>query len=109
MKRKTPVQRLSALLLLAALPTLNGTIPVLDVMVGDGKDAVEAQHHPDTHGFPHNHLLCIQHQASQWGPGRDVVPALVLGTIAFSAFPNLAAPPLSGQVSLPRARAPPLA
>ena len=40
-------------------------IPVLDMMVGDGGPVVEAQHHPDTHGFPHNHLLCIQQQANQ--------------------------------------------
>ena len=49
-----------AVLLVATLLTLSGTIPILDVMVGDGKAAVEAEHLPGTHGPPHNHLICIQ-------------------------------------------------
>jgi hypothetical protein len=109
MNRRTPVQRLSALVLLAALPTLSGTIPILDVMVGDGKAAVETHHHPGTHGFPHNHLLCIQHQASQWVMAWEIPLPLNLATVHLPASPNSISLIRLGQISLPRARAPPFA
>ena len=109
MNRKTPVQRFSALILVATLPTLNGTIPILDLMVGDGKAAVETQHHPETHGFPHNHLICIQHEASQWVPGCDPPPPLGLVAETLPSFPGSDFPIHSDQIFLPRARAPPAA
>ena len=104
-----PVQRLSALVLLAALPTLSGLIPILDVMVGDGGAAVEAEHHPGTHGFAHNHLLCIQHQASQWVPGSDARLPLSLTAQTLPAFPRIESRIPSGQALLHQARAPPSA
>ena len=109
MNRKTLVQRLSALTLVAALPALSGAIPILDIMVGDGKAAVESQHLPGTHGYPHNHLLCIQHEASQWVPGRDAPPPLGLVAETLPAFPGSDSLIHSDQISLPRARAPPAA
>jgi len=109
MNRKPPLQRLSALILVAALPILSGAIPILDLMVGDGKAAIEAEHHPGTHGFPHNHLLCIQHQASQWVPGCDAPLVPVLATLELQAVPSSNPLVRSDQISLPRARAPPAA
>ena len=109
MNRNTPAQRFSALIFVAALPTLSGTIPILDLMVGDGKAAIEAEHHPGTHGFPHNHLLCIQHEASQWVPGHDAPPPLGLVWVTLPAFPGSDSLIHSDQISLPRARAPPAA
>ena len=107
MNRKTPAQRLWALILLAALPILSGAIPILDLMVGDGKPAVETHHIPGTHGFPHNHLLCIQHQASQWGPEPDARPGLGQATVDLPE-PSGRRPLLSPGCSLlPKARAPP--
>ena len=61
-------RRLQALALLAILPALGTAIPMLDCMAGDGRVGVESKHVPGTHGFPHNHLICIQHQASGWAP-----------------------------------------
>ena len=109
MTRKSTVQRLLALMLLAVLPTLSGAIPILDVMVGDWNAAVEAEHHPGTHGFPHNHLICIQHEASQSIPGCDVPLPLVLATLGLPAFPNVDSWTFSSQTLLNRARAPPSA
>jgi hypothetical protein len=109
MNRKPLGQRFTALVLAAALTTLSGVIPVLDLVVGDGTPAVEAEHHPGTHGFPHNHLICIQHQANQWVAGADISTQLVLATVL---LPNETDPtPLfrQNQTLLPPARAPPLA
>ena len=75
MNRDIPTwRRLQALALLGTLPVLSGVIPILDVMVGDGKPAVEEHHIPGTHGYPHDHTICIQQQANQWAPA----PALSL-------------------------------
>ena len=109
MNRKPPLQRLSALMLVAALPTLSGMLPILDLMVGDGKAAIEAEHHPGTHGFPHNHLLCIQHQASQWVPACEAPLLPVLATLELPAVPGSNPLFRSDQIFFPRARAPPSA
>jgi len=109
MSLKPPGQRLSALILAATLATLSGAIPILDMMVGDGSDAVEAEHHPGTHGFPHNHLICIQHQASQWVPECNASPPLVLARAFLPAIPATESPVNLGEILLPRARAPPAA
>jgi hypothetical protein len=98
-----------AVFLMAGLPALSCAIPVLDLMVGDGGPAVEAHHHPDTHGFPHNHLICIQQQANQWVmPSLDLLP----GAVAFFALPAFRDPGAvfrTTQFALPHPRAPPLA
>ena len=109
MKWKTPYQRLSALVLVAVLPALNGVIPILDLMVGDGKAAVEAEHHPGTHGFPHNHLICIQHHASHWVSGQQPPAQVVMATFTLPAYPWPTALVHSDQAVLPPARAPPFA
>jgi hypothetical protein len=107
MNRKNPARRLLALALVTALTALSGTIPILDVMVGDGKAAVETHHIPGTHGFPHNHLLCIQHQASQWSPGHEVPSTLVLAWVHLPDFLGPTTPVSAGQRLLRKARAPP--
>jgi hypothetical protein len=94
--------------LLAALPALSCTIPILDLMVGDGNPAVEAQHHPGTHGYPHNHLICIQQQANQWVmPSHDLLPRIV-AAVLLPALPDRGPSYRSTQLSLPYSRAPPL-
>lgn len=109
MNRKPMSQRGIALVLAATLTALGGVIPVLDLVVGDGTAAVEAEHHPGTHGFPHNHLICIQHQANQWVLGVDLQARQ---TLAALFLPNEIHPtPLVRQALslLPPARGPPLA
>ena len=97
-----------ALYLLAALPALSCAIPMLDLMVGDGSPAVEAQHHPGTHGYPHNHLICIQQQANQWVmPSNDLLPTIVASAV-LPADPDFDPALPTTQLSLPRSRAPPL-
>jgi hypothetical protein len=61
-------RRLPAVFLLGVLPVVGTAIPLLDCMAGDGRVAVESKHIPGTHGLPHNHLICIQYQASGWVP-----------------------------------------
>ncbi len=69
MNAPTPFRhRLPALVLLGVLPALSAAIPLLDCMAGDGRTGVESKHMPGTHGFPHNHLICLQYQASGWVP-----------------------------------------
>jgi hypothetical protein len=98
-----------AVYLLAGLPALSCAIPALDMMVGDGGPAVEAQHHPDTHGFPHNHLICIQQQANQWVmPSLDLLPAAV-ASFSLPAFRHRGTALRTTQLTLPHPRAPPLA
>ncbi len=93
---------------MAGLPALSGAIPVLDMMVGDGRPAVEARHHPDTHGFPHNHLICIQQQANQWViPSLDLLPAGVAGVLP-PVYTDAGLVFRTTQLSLPHSRAPPL-
>ena len=109
MERKTPVwRRFAALSVLAALPTLSATIPVLDVVVGDGRPAVETRHHPGTHGYPHNHLICIQQEANQWAPSLDAPLPLVLAAIRAPALLDVKQPVRASRLLLPRPRAPPI-
>ena len=96
-----------ALTLITGLPVLSCAIPILDLMVGDGTHAMEAEHHPETHGFAHDHLICIQQQANQWVvPNND----LLLRVVAAISLPEPSDPDSGGwtsQVSLPYSRAPP--
>ncbi|MBT8398530.1 MAG: hypothetical protein HKO65_00160 [Gemmatimonadetes bacterium] len=98
---------LLALILITGLPVLSCAIPILDLMVGDGTHAMEAEHHAETHGFPHNHLICIQQQANQWVvPDND----LLLRVVSAISLPELSDPDSGGwstQLSLPHSRAPP--
>ena len=97
-----------ALYLLTALPVLSGAIPVLDMQRGDGRPLVESHHHPETHCFPHNHLICIQQHASQWAvAGTSPVPTTA-GTMALPGIPDPPPPPYATQVTLPHPRAPPV-
>jgi hypothetical protein len=100
-------RRLPALALIGILPILSGVIPILDLMVGDGKPGVEAHHIPGTHGYPHDHSICIQQQANQWAP----TPALSLPK-ASDAFKIPDCPATASRVSVqdlyrPQPRAPP--
>jgi hypothetical protein len=102
------LRRLLTGYVLIALPALSCAFPILDLMVGDGNPAVEAQHHPGTHGYPHNHLICIQHQANQWVlPSNDLLPTIV-AAILLPPLPDRGPSYRSTQLSLPHSRAPPL-
>ena len=100
---------LLALTLIAGLPALNCAISILDLMVGDGTHAVEAKHHPGTHGFAHNHLICIQQQANQWVmPSNDLLPAIV-SAISLPISNDSGSEIPINHFFLPHSRAPPLA
>ena len=102
-------RRLVASTLMAGLPVLSCVVPVLDLMVGDGTHAVEAEHHPGTHGFAHNHLICIQQQANQWVvPSDDLLPSVV-GALALPISTDPGLETTTTHLLLPHSRAPPLA
>ena len=101
-------RRLVATTLIAGLPALSCAVPMLDLMVGDGTHAVEAEHHPDNHGFAHNHLICVQQQANQWVvPDNDLL-LRVVAAMSLPALPDPGSGTWTTQLSLPHARAPPL-
>jgi hypothetical protein len=109
MNVRAPLSRLPALVLLAALPALSAAIPALDCMAGDGRVGVESKHIPGTHGHAHNHLICIQYQASGWVPAApDPSPAR---PEAFRTpdVPEPALPLFTPALTLQRSRAPPAA
>ncbi len=98
-----------AVTLLGTLPALATTIPLLDLVVGDGGAAVESRHHPETHGFPHNHLICIQQQANQSAPsGYNPTPSPGEAFL-IPGHPDPGHPPFVTPLTLPRPRAPPAA
>ena len=108
MKRRDPIwRRLSALALCTVIPALSATIPILDVIAGDARTAVETRHHPGTHGFPHNHSICIQQEANQWAPACDAPPSLVVALVSLPAVPDFTTPTRSTLIWLPESRAPP--
>jgi hypothetical protein len=100
-------RRLPALALLGLLPTLGGVIPILDYMVGDGRPAAESEHIPGTHGFPHNHFICIQQQANQGSPSGAFSLSLVGASLVIPELPFSLRPAGFPQRSLPRSRSPP--
>ncbi len=109
MSEHVPIRRQAlALFLIGALPALNGVIPVLDMKVGDGSDAVESHHIPGTHGFAHDHFICIQQQANQWAPAAVVPLSLVARAFALPPLPYPDVKEPSRLLLLPRSRAPPL-
>jgi len=99
--------RVLSLTLLLVLTSLNGAIPVLDMVVGDGGAAVEAKHHPSTHGPPHNHLICIQQHANHWAPTNDPTVPPKGETVRVQPPFDTPHSAGAGQLSLPRSRAPP--
>lgn len=109
MDRRIPIcRRALGLALVVILPGLSASIPVLDMMVGDGHPAVESEHIPGTHGFAHNHLICVQQAANGW---TEACPPPLLPMPVFSAthigLPDVSTPQLTDQISLPHSRAPP--
>jgi hypothetical protein len=102
------LQRLFTIALLTALTALSSAVPLLDLMVGDGKAAIEAEHHPGTHGFPHDHLICIQQQASQGAVQSVDLHYSVVAWVILPELPDREILQLSSQISLPHSRAPPL-
>ena len=102
-------RRLAAMTLLGTLPALAVTIPILDLIVGDGRPAVETHHHPGTHGFPHNHLICIQQQANQWAPSGFNPTPRVSEAFAPPEFADPAPLPFVASIPLHHPRAPPTA
>ncbi len=108
MNRDIPFyRRIPALLLLGSLPGLSATIPLLDFMVGDGGAAVEARHHPETHGFPHNHLICVQQQASQWAPTVGSHVPFSVSALSLPGQPDPTPSTPTARITLPHPRAPP--
>lgn len=102
-------RRLPALILLGVLPTLGNAIPLLDCMAGDGHTGVESKHVPGTHGLPHNHLICIQYQASGWVPAAfDPAPPR-LEAFRVRCVPQPTHHLFAPAPSLQRPRAPPAA
>ncbi|HSW29882.1 MAG TPA: hypothetical protein VLH75_10410 [Longimicrobiales bacterium] len=102
-------RRVPALALLALLPVLGGLVPMLDCMAGDGRVAVESKHIPGTHGFPHNHLICIQHQASGWVPAAPDPSPPRSEAVQDRYAPGPEMPSFAPAPSLQRSRAPPAA
>ena len=100
-------RRLLALTLLGTLPALSTSIPVLDMMGGERRTAMEAEHHPGTHGFPHNHLNCIQQQANQWAPTPATPVGLVAEGLVLLPVPDLTLLIGSTRFSRPNSRSPP--
>lgn len=102
-------RRLPALFLLGMLPALSATIPLLDVQPGDGRPMAESRHDPTCHGFPHNHLICIQHQASCWASLEVGPQPVVLGAMALAPLPDPVSPCLRDRIAIHHCRAPPAA
>ena len=110
MNRDIPIwRRLAALSLLGTLPVLNGVIPVLDVMVGDGRPAVESHHIPGTHGYPHDHSICIQQHANRWAPSGGMPVAFASVAVTLPDLPTTRVTPPVRDLFQPRPRAPPVA
>jgi hypothetical protein len=108
-RERSSLQRLTGLALLVLLPSMGASISVLDIMPEDGRTGVESEHHPGTHGLPHNHLICIQQAASQWVQTSGTLHPSLTVEIALPALPGPSTPTHSGHLHLPRSRAPPLA
>lgn len=102
------LKRAVGLLLVVVLPVLGASIPVLDVMPEDWRAGVESEHHPGTHGLPHNHLICIQQAANQWVQACGSTSALVAMEVPLPPDPEPAPPHHGNHSILPRSRAPPL-
>jgi hypothetical protein len=76
-------------------------------MVGDGKPAVEAHHIPGTHGYPHDHSICIQHEASQWAPAAALSLPAASEALALSDHPAAVSAIAVRRLYRPQPRAPP--
>jgi hypothetical protein len=77
-------------------------------MVGDGGTAMEAEHHPGTHGYAHDHLICIQHQANPWVQADRIQVPRVAAAVHLPSIPDLTGPNPFRRAALPYSRAPPL-
>jgi hypothetical protein len=111
MKGRIPLpQRLVSVLAVAVLTALSGTIPVLDVWPDDCRTGIQSEGHPEAQGYPHNHLICIQHQANHWAPGADLPAApAILAVQALDPLPLGTVPAWIRTLVSPRPRSPPLA
>lgn len=105
--KRSFIQRLTGLVLLALLPSMGASISVLDILPEDGRTGIESQHHPGTHGLPHNHLICIQQAANQWAQTYGPPPPQVAVAFSLPPAPEAATPLHSTLPHLPRSRAPP--
>lgn len=102
-------RRLTGLALMIVIPVLSGVIPILDMWPEDCRVGVEDHHHPGTHGFPHDHRICIQQQANQWAPGGDLPATPAVTTLQAAVLLLLQTrPALKQWVRSPLPRSPPL-
>lgn len=109
MNQALPIRfRVAALWILMAVPALAGIIPFLDVWPEDTRTGIEDHHHPGTHGFPHNHLICIQQESNQWAPSPHLPSSNVVPLVSGKRIPP-ASERLSWKRALlcPRPRSPP--
>jgi hypothetical protein len=103
-----PRHRVSALLILVAVPVLAGIIPILDVWAKDTRVGIEEHHHPGTHGFPHNHLICIQHESNLWSPSPELPSTPLVRVLEAEGVLPASDAPVRGRTFLsPRPRSPP--
>ncbi len=108
-KTETAWRRLTGLGLMILIPVLSGVIPILDMWPEDCRVGVEDHHHPGTHGFPHDHRICIQQQANQWAPGGDLPATPAVTTLQAAVLLLLQTrPALKQWVRSPLPRSPPL-
>jgi hypothetical protein len=110
MKERVPLPlRAVSLLIVAVFPVLSGAIPVLDVWPDDYRTGIQTEGHPESQGYPHNHLICIQHKASHWAPGTDLPAAPgALAVRVTDPLPFPAGPCQARSLLSPRPRSPPL-
>jgi len=111
MNQVLPIRfRIAALWILVAVPALSGTIPILDMLPADTRAGIEEHHHPGTHGFAHNHLICIQQESNQWAPAPHVPnPAVVPLSAGQRILPASIRPAWKRALLSPRPRSPPAA
>ncbi len=102
------LQQWAGLVLAVLLPALGTTIPLLDMMPEDGRSGIESEHHPGTHGPPHNHLICIQQAANQWVRTAGLPPSPVARETLLPTLPDPVLPLPLSLLHLPHSRAPPL-
>jgi hypothetical protein len=103
-------RRAVSLWIMGLIPALSGVIPVLDEFPEDFRVGVEDPSSPRGQGHPHDHSICIQHEANLWAvdaafPVAPTVGTLLQGDLA----PSVSLPPRAHEARSPLPRSPPIA